>query len=248
MTTNYIQQVQVMLKAMTFDNYKTPSEEQILSVLSEGRSRILKASSGTELCDLSIEFFPFCWSVVGRFGAASYNAVEIAALCGIQPIYIACAIHQYGIDWSHRLFTLKRLSGHDRGLDTVICGSTWCWSVRELRRRLPTSLDNMTNRQRAMRSSIKTSMVHELVDDVVQNSSLVLSVVEAKRIDVFRDPRRKPKLVDVKNPNAMTVVSKTEKQKLHELAVHPYPVDKSRPSTGQVRRIRGGGCTFMLPN
>lgn len=248
MTINYAQQVHDLLKGMTYHNYKKPTAEQMQEVLSSGRSRILKTSESDQLCPLSVEFFPFCWSVIGRFGAASYNAVEIGALCKIQPFIIACAVHEYGVDWAHRLFTLKRIVGYDRGLNTILQGNDWHWSVAELRRRVSTDAHPLTKRQASMAKSIRRSELDELRDDVYQHGNLVLSVVNPGRVAVFKDPRKREQAVK-KIGNAMTVVTpKTEKQRLHELAVHPLPVDKSNPQSGHVRKIRGSYRSFVLPN
>lgn len=251
MTTNYAQQVQKILGSMNFNDYKKPTAEQMQELLTQGRSRILAASDTDQLCSLSVEFFPFCWSVVGRFGAASYNAVEIASLTKIQPIFIACAIHEYGLDWAYRLFTLKRLVGLDRGPNTIVQGATWHWSVSEIRRRVePTSMSARSKRQTELVRMVNRGSIEDLVAAVKNTGNLIISVIEPKRRDVFRDPR--PKLEAIKrkgNGQAMTVVTpKTEKQRWHQFAVHPYPVDKTKPSVGAVRRIRGGHCVYQLPN
>jgi len=252
MTTNYAQQVQQMLVSMSFDNYKKPTAEQMTEILSSGRSRILKASESDQLCPLSVEFFPFCWSVIGRFGATSYNAVEIGSLCRIQPIYIACAVHEFGVDWAHRLFALKRLVGVDRGENTIMAGASWFWSARELRRRcVPRSPDH-TPRQKKLMAILRGESIADMTLTVEFQGSLVISVLGTHRQSVFIDKRKKDP--QGKKGNAMTVVSESERQRkaerqhFHELAVHPYPVDKTRPRKGGVRRISGGHCVYQLPN
>lgn len=248
MITNYVQQVEKLLGSMTFDNYKKPTAEQMQQIVSSGRSRILRASESDELCDLSLEFFPFCWSVVGRFGASSYNAVEIASLTRIQPIFIACAIHEYGVDWAHRLFTLKRLVGVDRGLNTIMLGTNWHWSLAELHRRAQNMVVGRSRRQSVLLKTITRGDIKEVTKAVAENGNLVISIVNPNRRDVFIDPRKKTQAV-AKRGNAMTIVTpKTERQRLHELAVHPYPLDPASPSTGKVRKIRGNGPMFVLPN
>lgn len=252
MTTNYAQQVQQMLVSMSFDNYKKPTAEQMQAILADGRSRILKASDANELCPLSVEFFPFCWSVIGRFGATNYNAVEIGSLCRIQPIYIACAVHEFGIDWAHRLFTLKRLVGFERGENTILQGANMFWCVRELRRRCVYRTPDHTPRQKKLMTILRGESVADMIQTVAHQGSLVISVVGNHRQNVFIDKRKKDD--KAKKSNALTVVSnaekqrKAERQRMHSLAVHPYPVDRTVPSKGEVRRIKGGGCVYTLPN
>ena len=250
MTTNYAQHVQQMLGSMSFDNYKKPTAEQMQAILADGRSRILKASDTNELCPLSVEFFPFCWSVIGRFGATSYNAVEIGSLCCIQPIYIACAVHEFGIDWAFRLFTLKRLVGFDRGENTIMQGETWFWSARELRRRCTYRTPEHTARQKKLMTILRGESVMEMTETVARQGNLVISVVGLHLQSVFIDPRKRSEAKDKKKGNAMTVVSRAtrERQQMHSLAVHPYPVDKNLPRKGAVRRIKGGNCVYQLPN
>lgn len=249
MTTNYAQQVQTLLGSMTFEDYKKPTAEQMQQILSSGKTRILKDSEKTALCDLSVEFFPFCWSVIGRFAATSYNAVEIGSLCRIQPIYIACAVHEYGLDWAFRLFTLKRLVGHDRGPDTIVEGGSWHWSRRELSRRLITDTAGLNASQFKLRQALRLGEAQTLQNTVATSGNRLLSIIGHKRLEVFNDPRKKFSGPEGKKSNHMTVVTpKTERQRLHELAVHPYPIDKTKPTTGHVRKVRGGHCIFLLPN
>lgn len=112
-----------------------PSREELEELMSHGKTLILKSAKINGFCPLSDKYFEFCLKQVGSFCTTSYNAVEIAMCVGIQPIYVAAALHLYGSDWAYRLLKLKRFGQLDRGVHTVWeSGGAW-FSLGECRSR-----------------------------------------------------------------------------------------------------------------
>lgn len=130
---------------MDLSSVKVPSEEFIDDILSHGKTRILQAS-GSKLDADSLEYFNFCWTQVGFFEIDSINAIEIGYRTFIQPIYIACAIHRYGMDWAFKFFHLKRITAVHRGEFSILRTNNNFFSIFGLKRNIdsPMRVNNST--------------------------------------------------------------------------------------------------------
>lgn len=249
MTIKNVKQVEKLISKMDLSNIRRPSKELFNEILTSGRSRILKTAPSEGLCPLSVEFFSFCWISVSRFGAHSYNAVEIGALCNIQPIYIACAIQEHGMDWGYRFFKLKRIDGMDRGEFSVSSSQYWTWSVYEVKRRVASyiSMNNadpeIAPTYTRLRYILRTGTPSEAIDAIRSLDVRIASLICHKNYPLFNDSRKQAEPKSVKKPNAMTINAR----RIHSMAVTAVPKDPAAPS-GPARRIKGTTHSFKLPN
>lgn len=231
------QQVEKRLGQVNFTQFNRPTETEIKAITLEGRSRILKDAATDGLCERSNKYFEFCWMTVGRFCSQSYNAVEIAYLVGMQPIHVAAAIQQYGHDWCYRLFTLKRFVGVDRGRHTIMQSTNWFWTPAEIAHRVNDVIGN--TRQAKLLHKIRNNRIEEIKTVLNAAPYAILSLIDQKRVPVFRDQRWKQEANRPKG-NAMTVKRRID----HELAVCSAPRDVTLPRPTVFTRRDGSSYQY----
>lgn len=184
-----VKNIELRLKRIDYTR-PSPSREMLEGLVADGRSRILKSAEIEGLCPDSDRYFEFCLSQVGSFCAASYNAVEIALCTGIQPIYIAAAIHIHGFDWAHRLFGLKRLAQMDRGDYTVWRSADAWFSLCEAKRRARAVVgdQSISSGQSSLRQAIRNSDMDKIRQIAQSNPHRMLSIL-GDRTFLYLDPR-----------------------------------------------------------
>lgn len=168
-----------------------PSREWLEELMSDGRTRILKASERNGLCPDSVRYFEFCLSQVGSFCAASYNAVEIGLVLDIQPIYIAAAISLHGADWSHRFLGLKRFANLNRGPYTVWKSADMWFVLGEARRRITATKGSadISQGQIDLRRAVRNSDIEFILDVARRFPFRMGSIMSDVRGQVYVDPR-----------------------------------------------------------
>lgn len=166
-----------------------PSREELEELVSHGRTRILKTAGIDGFCPLSRKYFEFCLKQVGSFCATSYNAVEIAMCVGIQPIYVAAALHLYGSDWSYRLLKLKRFGHLDRGIHSVWeSGGAW-FSLGECRSRIVGS-QTVSQGQGNLKTAIRLGDMEQIRQIVALYPHRTMSVLAPRIGLLYTDQRR----------------------------------------------------------
>lgn len=186
-----VQSVEARLKNLDYTR-PAPSKELLEELMSDGRTRILRASDRIGLCPDSDRYFEFCLSQVGSFCTAPYNAVEIALSINIQPIYVAAAISLYGIDWAQRLLGLKRLYLLDRGEQTVWKSADAWFGLGECRRRLVNNYKGdrtVSAGQSLLRNAVKNGDMEKVRAIAEAFPHRMMSVLEPRRDPVYTDPR-----------------------------------------------------------
>ncbi|AWY08296.1 hypothetical protein HOT49_gp015 [Erwinia phage vB_EamM_Alexandra] len=168
-----------------------PSREELEELVGHGKTRILKTADINGLCPLSNQYFEFCLKQVGSFCTASYNAVEIAMCVGIQPIYVAAALHLYGGDWAYRLLKLKRFGRLDRGIHSVWeSGGAW-FSLGECRSRIVGS-QTVSQGQGNLKTAIRLGDM-ELIRQIAAKFPHRTMSVLAPRIGLLYTDQRREK-------------------------------------------------------
>ncbi|QZE59259.1 hypothetical protein MPK66_gp015 [Erwinia phage pEa_SNUABM_2] len=165
-----------------------PSREELEELVSHGKTRILKTADINGLCPLSDKYFEFCLKQVGSFCTASYNAVEIAMCVGIQPIYVAAALHLYGSDWAYRLLKLKRFGHLDRGIHTVWESAGAWFSLGECRRRILGS-QTVSQGQGNLKTAIRLGDMEQIRQIAAVYPHRVMSVLAARNGLLYTDQR-----------------------------------------------------------
>lgn len=167
----------------------SPSREMLEALMADGRSRILKASETDKLCADSERYFEFCLSQVGSFCAASYNAVEIALMINIQPIYIAAAINLYGCDWGHRFLGLKRFAALDRGINTVWKSADAWFALGECQNRTKNIFGDASKGQTTLRRAIQSGDMDIIRQVAHEFPHRAMSILQPRKEMLYTDPR-----------------------------------------------------------
>lgn len=166
-----------------------PDRAMLEALVSDGRSRILKSASIAGLCPDSDRYFEFCLSQVGSFCSASYNAVEIALACGLQPIYVAAAINVHGSDWGHKLLGLKRFATMDRGNYTVWRSGEFWYALGESQRRVEKIVNGLSQQQNELRKAINRADMEYVLRITESYPHRIMSLMDTRTELMYTDPR-----------------------------------------------------------
>lgn len=182
-------EIESKLAKIDYNFYSRPSEALLDEVFRDGKSRVLASGNTTRLCKLSDTYFDFCWAQVAQFCVSSYNAVEIAFMVGIQPIYVAAYINRYGSDWSVKLFQRKGISEICRDEHSVVQTKDLFWSVYAIQQRLVPRTSLVTEAQKRMHGLLCQKRYSEFQAAASHTHTMLISLVTTDRQAIFNDPR-----------------------------------------------------------
>ena len=165
-----------------------PEREELEELMRHGKTLILKSSDREGLCPMSTKYFEFCLKQVGSFCTASYNAVEIAMCIGIQPIYVAAALHLHGGDWAYRLLKLKRFGTLDRGINTVWESAGAWFSLGECRSRI-VGTPTVSQGQTTLKQAIRMGDMNIIRQIAKSHPHRVMSVLDSRKGLLYTDHR-----------------------------------------------------------
>lgn len=187
-------QIEELIFDMDLSNVRRPTDELIAEVLSHGKTRILSHSK-EELDSFTKQFFEFCWTQVGRFGFRSLNAIEIGFLTHISPFYIACALHEHGVEWALKLLQMKRIAVLDRGEYSIIRSNTSYFSVLDLMNNLSTGVCGI---RKEIRDCVNAGDIENLRCLLSDNAAYICQTFNDKPVfrapsEADREAEKKPK-------------------------------------------------------